>query len=87
VTLSFREKGLVEVLWREVKEETGYAHCTVKEYLGKVIENQVDQYDKRTYFQIISHYYMCEVVKGEMVEQELDAYEFELDSTPVDICC
>ncbi len=32
---------------------------------------------------MISHYYLCELVKDEKMEQELDAYEFELDSTPV----
>ncbi|WP_400245258.1 NUDIX domain-containing protein [Niallia sp. JL1B1071] len=78
-----RNEGLIEALSREVKEETGYTHCAVKECMGKVIENQVDQYDKQAYFQMISHYYMCELVKSEKGELELDAYESELEFTPV----
>jgi ADP-ribose pyrophosphatase YjhB (NUDIX family) len=76
-------EGLEEALWREVKEETGYTYCAVKECMGKVIENQVNQYDEQAYFQMISHYYMCELLKSEKVEQELDAYESELDFTPI----
>lgn len=76
-------EGLEEALWREVKEETGYTHCTVKECMGKVIENQVDQDDKQAYFQMVSHYYMCELTNKGKVEKELDAYEVELDFKPV----
>lgn len=71
-------KGLV----REVREETGYINCVVKEKVGIVIERKVDEYDNNVLFQMTSHYYLCELTNEEKIPQQLDEYEFILDFTP-----
>lgn len=69
-----------EGLIREVAEETGY-HCRVGEKMGVVFERHVDDYDKEAIFQMTSHYYLCELT-GEVVDQQLDDYEFNQEYTP-----
>ena len=76
-------EGLIEALIREVEEESGYTQCLVKEKIGEFIETKVDQYDKQVYFQMVSHYYFCELKSVEKIQQKLDAYESELAFKPV----
>ena len=71
-----------ECLKREVREETGYIHCIVKDKVGKVIERRKDEYKENTLFQMTSHYYICDLQTGEKAGQELDEYEAILDFTP-----
>jgi 8-oxo-dGTP pyrophosphatase MutT (NUDIX family) len=71
-----------EALIREVREETGYMNCVVKEKAGVVIERRVDEYVNNAFFQMTSHYYYCELTNDEKMSQQLDEYEFLLDFTP-----
>nr|WP_052268527.1 NUDIX domain-containing protein [Jeotgalibacillus malaysiensis] len=67
---------------REVREETGYINCNVKEKAGVVIERRVDEYTTDTLFEMTSHYYICELLNEEKVPQQLDEYESILNFTP-----
>lgn len=69
-------------LEREVREETGYMNCVVKNKAGIVIERKVDKYDKNVLFQMNSHYYLCELINEEKKNQQLDEYESLLNLTP-----
>jgi len=69
-------------LIREVREETGYINCIVKDKVGIVIERNVDDYDSAVLFQMNSHYYLCELKNEEKVSQQLDEYESLLNFTP-----
>ena len=69
-------------LLREVREETGYINCVVKDKVGIVIERKVDEYDSNVLFQMTSHYYLCQLSNEEKVTQQLDEYESKLDFTP-----
>ncbi|HEY2419992.1 MAG TPA: NUDIX domain-containing protein [Neobacillus sp.] len=71
-----------EALLREVAEETGYINCVMKDKIGVVIERHIDEYDDHAYFQMTSHYYLCELTDGEKVAQKLDHYESEQEFTP-----
>jgi 8-oxo-dGTP pyrophosphatase MutT (NUDIX family) len=77
------EESHEEALIREIREETGYVHGQVKNKLGTVIERRIDEYDSNALFQMISHYYLCELIDEYKVSQELDAYEHEEQFTPV----
>ena len=46
-----------ECLKREVREETGYIDCIVKDKVGTVIERKMDEYENNAVFQMTSHYY------------------------------
>lgn len=70
-----------ECLKREVREETGYVNCLVKDKVGIVIERKMDEYEDQTVFQMTSHYYLCELATDEKVTQQLDDYEAILDFT------
>ena len=63
---------------REVLEETGYNVNNVREYLGEVIERHKDTFEEGSYFEMISHYYFCEI-DDIIGVQKLDDYEKELD--------
>lgn len=69
-------------LIREVKEETGYINCVVKDKVGIVIECNIDEYNSAALFQMTSHYYFCDLINEEKVAQQLEEYEFNLDFTP-----
>lgn len=72
-----------EALIREIREESGYIHCIVKDKLGTIVERKIDDYNSEAIFQMTSHYYVCELFSEEKVNQKLDDYEFEQDFTPV----
>lgn len=42
-------------------------------------ENQLDLFEPNTYFQMVFHYYLCELKNTIMTMQKLDAYEADLD--------
>jgi 8-oxo-dGTP pyrophosphatase MutT (NUDIX family) len=68
-------------LIREVREETGYTNCIVKDKVGIVIERNLDEYDHHVLFEMTSHYYLCELTNDERTTQQLDEYESLLDFT------
>lgn len=72
----------IDALKREVAEETGYINCIVKEKIGVVVERYIDEYDHNIYFQMNSHYYLCELIDHEKVAQQLDDYELAQDFEP-----
>lgn len=72
----------VEALLREIREETGYVNCIVKEKVGIVVERNTDQFEENTYFQMTSHYYLCELITDKKIIQKLDDYEHEQQFTP-----
>ncbi|MEI5909584.1 NUDIX domain-containing protein [Bacillus spongiae] len=69
-------------LVREIREETGYSNCIVKEKVGMVIERNMDDYENNKLFQMTSHYYLCELTTREKMTQQLDEYESILDFKP-----
>lgn len=69
-------------LKREVREETGYIDCIVMDKIGTIIERKKDEFEEDALFQMISHYYLCDLVSEEKDELQLDAYEAVLDFTP-----
>ncbi len=69
-------------LLREVAEETGYINCIVKEKMGVVIERYIDEYDENVYFEMTSHYYICELTNGKKIDQKLDDYEAAQEFMP-----
>ncbi|WP_226087681.1 NUDIX hydrolase [Mesobacillus sp. S13] len=71
-----------DCLLREVREETGYIHCVVKDKVGTIIERKKDVFEENALFQMISHYYLCDLVTQDKEEQQLDEYEAILDFTP-----
>lgn len=70
-----------EGLMREVREETGYTACVVKDKVGTFVERNVDEYEHDSLFEMSSHYYLCELANEERVAQQLDEYESLLDFT------
>jgi|LSQX01.1.fsa_nt_gb 8-oxo-dGTP pyrophosphatase MutT (NUDIX family) len=71
-----------EALKRELREETGYMIHSVKDKIGVVTERNWDKYQKDSIFEMISHYYLCEVSDRQTLQQ-LDDYEAELDLCPI----
>lgn len=71
-----------ECLKREVREETGYIDCIVKDKVGTVIERKMDEYENNAVFQMTSHYYLCELATAEKDAQQLDEYEAILNFIP-----
>lgn len=69
-------------LIREVKEETGYEVIKVNERVGGITQRKPDKLDKSSVFEMISHYYFCEV-SDQAGPQELDDYEKALGFCPV----
>jgi len=80
------EKGesFEHALLREIAEETGYINAVVKDEIGVVIERQKDDYvdDPNAYFQMTSHYYVCELIDEEKVALQLEGYESIQQFTP-----
>ncbi|ANU21062.1 hypothetical protein BBI15_13135 [Planococcus plakortidis] len=71
-----------EGLVREIREETGYINCEVKEWVGTVIERRSDEYEMDVVFEMTSHYYIAELKNEEKLPLQLDDYESVLDFTP-----
>lgn len=71
-----------ECLIREVAEETGYINCVIKDKLGSVMERKLDEYEDDILFEIISHYYFCELINDKQIAQQLDDYESAQEFSP-----
>ncbi|HHW22823.1 MAG TPA: NUDIX domain-containing protein [Clostridiaceae bacterium] len=74
-------ESLEEALIREVREETGFIIERVKRRIGMVTERKPDKYVKDAMFEMISHYYLCDISEN-YGAQELDDYEKALDFRP-----
>ena len=48
-------------LMRELKEETGYSNCIVKQNVGRIVQRNVDRHDSMVIFEMESKFYECEV--------------------------
>lgn len=72
-----------KALLREVAEETGYSGCSVKENIGTVTERYADAFEPETYFEMISHYYTCELTDFTRGPLMLSAQEREQNFRPV----
>jgi 8-oxo-dGTP pyrophosphatase MutT (NUDIX family) len=77
-----KNESHVEGLLREVTEETGYINCIVKDKIGVVIQKHIDEYDNSSFFQMTSHYYICELINHERVSLQLDDYEVVQEYKP-----
>lgn len=66
-----------EALIRELKEETGALHVTVKEYLGKVNEFRQSGLYEDILFNPIQHYYLVDIET--FGDQELIEYEQQMN--------
>ena len=66
-----------EAIKREVEEETGYVIKDVKEKIGEIVERKIDIKDNEAVFEMISHYYICNI-KDDIKEKNLSDYEEEL---------
>lgn len=71
-----------EALKREIIEETGYQYPKVMKKIGLVVQRSHDIYEENFYFQMNSHYYLCELKNFDKIPQILDDYEFEQEFTP-----
>ncbi|EWG10995.1 NUDIX hydrolase [Cytobacillus firmus] len=71
-----------DALLREVAEETGYIHAAVKNKLGTVIERKIDEFDDTVLFQMNSHYYLCELIDHQQLDQQLEGYEITQEFSP-----
>ena len=69
------EETVEEALLREIKEETGYNSIEIKEKAGTVIQQNMDKYEKDTYFRMKSNYYYCILKDNNNIGQCLDDYE------------
>lgn len=72
-----------EALLREVAEETGYLGCSIIESIGTVTERYIDAYEPDTYFEMVSHYYKCEMAELIQGPLRLSAQELEQNFQPV----
>lgn len=71
-----------EALLREIKEETGFNSIEIKEKAGTVIQQNIDKYEKDTYFRMESIYYYCILKDDNNIGQCLDEYEKNQEFTP-----
>lgn len=78
-----KNESYEDCLKREVREETGYIHCIVMDKVGTIIERKKDDFEEDALFQLISHYYLCELITEAKDELHLDEYEAELEFTPL----
>ena len=76
-----KNEGHKEALIREVREETGYSVTRVREKVGIVTERREDYIEKGALFEMVSHYYLCDVSENQGL-QELDDYENKLGFCP-----
>ncbi|WP_345240314.1 NUDIX domain-containing protein [Pontibacillus salipaludis] len=65
------EEGVI----REVAEETGYVNCLVHEKIGEVVESNTDHKNPGMVFEMISHYYNCELKNNDQIPLQLEGYE------------
>ncbi|WP_409298695.1 NUDIX hydrolase [Peribacillus sp. SCS-26] len=68
---------------REVAEETGYVISGITEKLGIVVENHPDVHEENAVFQMISHYYSCQLSEESVLPLNLDDYEAALGYHPI----
>ncbi|PAE26190.1 MULTISPECIES: NUDIX domain-containing protein [Bacillaceae] len=71
-----------DALLREIAEETGYIHTAVKKKLGTVVERKIDVFDDTVLFQMNSHYYLCELMDHQQIDQQLEGYEITEEFSP-----
>lgn len=71
-----------EGLIREVREETGYTNCILKDKVGIVVERKSDEKDSNALFQMTSHYYFCRLKNKNIITQKLDEYESAQEYSP-----
>lgn len=71
-----------QALAREVAEETGWRVSRVGKYLGKVTERRWDLFEPNQIFEMVSHYYSCDIC-GEQGNMTLDDYEKDLNFQPL----
>lgn len=76
-------ESCADALVREVAEETGYIHCKAKGKIGEVAEHRLDHFEKGAYFQMVSHYYLCELIDDEKISQQPDDHEWEPGNSAV----
>ena len=69
-------------LEREIKEETGYFLKSGSKKIGIVVERNIDKFEKDSMFEMVSHYYLCEI-SSEKTVQQLDDYEEKLGFHPI----
>ena len=72
----------LQALKREVKEESGYQVIKANGPIGELHVRKMDRFEPEKVFEQITYYYHIDV-STEMGEQVLDAYEHNLDFTPV----
>ena len=72
----------LDALKREVKEESGYELLRAIGPIGELHVRKMDRFEPEKVFEQITYYYHIDV-STEMGEQVLDAYEHNLDFTPV----
>ncbi|MBN2656760.1 MAG: NUDIX domain-containing protein [Spirochaetales bacterium] len=72
-----------EALRREILEESGYSLSAVGSEIALITEFFQAKEPELDYFQMNSHYFACEIEKGEPSAQNLDDYESKLEMTPV----
>lgn len=65
-------------LIREVREETGYLVERINGKAGVATERSKDTFEPGALFEMVSHYYFCDV-SDDQGKQELDDYEKALD--------
>jgi len=70
-----------EALIREVREETGYSVVRVRKKVGTVTERREDYFEKGSIFEMVSHYFLCDVSDDQGL-QDLDDYEDDLGLCP-----
>lgn len=75
-------ESLAETLKREVTEETGFIIKEIISQLGRVNEFKADQYEKDAFFEMISHYFLCQLSQ-ETTETNMDEYEKNLNMKPI----
>ena len=72
-----------EALLREVAEETGYPACSIKQKIGIVTERYPDACIPDTYFEMVSHYYRCELGDAVQGPLRLSPQELEQNFAPI----
>ncbi len=64
----------MKALIREIREETGYVNCIVRQNVGRIIQRNVDRKDSMVIFEMESKFYECDVF-GKQEDLNLTASE------------
>ena len=75
-------ESTIEALKREITEETGFIIKDVISQLGTVTEFKADKYEKDSFFEMISYYFLCTLLE-DTAETNMDEYEAKLQMRPV----